>query len=61
MRDTKKIQELFRSQLVAINIGPSVFGEALEKQGIEVLQVDWQPPAGGDKQMQDALASIGGF
>ena len=59
MADTSKIQQLFESELVAINIGPRLFGEALEKQGVEVIQVDWRPVAGGDKEMQDILSVLG--
>lgn len=32
MADTSKIQQLFESELVAINIGPRLFGEALENR-----------------------------
>ncbi len=53
------IQKLFRSRLVVINVGPKVFAEALEKQGVEVVQVDWKPLAGGDKEMQDILSLLG--
>ena len=59
MADTSKIQQLFESELVAINIGPRLFGEALEKQGVEVIQADWRPVAGGDKEMQDILSVLG--
>lgn len=59
MADTSKIQQLFESELVAVNIGPRLFGEALEKQGVEVVQVDWRPVAGGDKEMQDILSILG--
>ncbi len=59
MADTSKIQQLFESELVAINIGPRLFGEELEKQGVEVIQVDWRPVAGGDKEMQDILSVLG--
>ncbi len=59
MADTSKIQQLFESELVVVNIGPRLFGEALEKQGLEVVQVDWRPLAGGDRQMQDILTALG--
>ncbi len=59
MTDTSKIQQLFESELVVVNIGPRLFGEALEKQGVEVIQVDWRPVAGGDKEMQDILSVLG--
>lgn len=61
MYNTEKIQELFESSLVVVNIGPRLFGEALKKQNVEVIQVDWNPTTGDDKQMQDLLASLGGF
>ncbi len=35
--------------------------KALEQQGYETVQVDWKPVAGGDKQMQELLAILGGF
>ena len=57
----KKIQELFVSPLVVINVGTRLFSEALERQGIEVIQVDWKPIAGGDKELQDILALLGGL
>lgn len=56
-----KILELFKSDLVVINVGSRVFANALEKQDVEVLQVDWKPVAGGDKEMQDILNMLGGF
>lgn len=59
MADTSRIQQLFESELVAVNIGPRLFGEALEKQGLEVIQVDWRPIAGGDRKMQDILSVLG--
>lgn len=59
MADTSRIQQLFESELVVVNIGPRLFGEALEKQGLEVVQVDWRPLAGGDRQMQDILTALG--
>jgi FdrA protein len=59
--NTEKIQALFDAQLMVVNIGPKLFGDALVKQNVEVIQVDWRPPAGGDKKMQDILASIGGI
>lgn len=59
MMDCDKIMELFSSELVVINIGPRSFATALEQQGYEAVQVDWQPVAGGDKQMQELLELLG--
>lgn len=59
--DNEKILELFRSPLVVVNVGPKSFADVLEQQGYETVQVDWKPAAGGDKQMQELLALLGGF
>jgi hypothetical protein len=58
-RPEDNFQKLFRSKLVVINVGPKVFADALEKQGVAVVQVDWKPLAGGDKEMQDILSLLG--
>lgn len=59
MTDTSKIQELFRSKLVVINVGTRIFGDAVRDQGCKVVQVDWRPPAGGDAKMRDILEELG--
>jgi hypothetical protein len=41
-----------------INLGLKGFGESMEKQGVDVVQVDWSPPAGGDEQMIDLLEKL---
>ena len=56
-----KIDELFNYELVVINVGPKVFGDAVGMQGVKVLQVDWKPIAGGDKEMIEILEALGGF
>ncbi len=37
--------------LVVINLGLENFAECLETQGVEVIRVNWKPPAGGDQEM----------
>jgi hypothetical protein len=44
--------------LVVINLGLKAFAESLEQQGVEVVQVDWIPPAGGDAEMLDLLDEL---
>jgi hypothetical protein len=53
-----KINDLLQKPIVVINIGLKKFAESLEEQKIEVLQVDWLPPAGGDKEMMDLLDQL---
>jgi len=44
--------------LVVVNLGLKGFAESLERQGVEVVQVDWIPPAGGDAEMQELLDEL---
>ncbi len=53
-----KIDEMLQKPLVVINLGLKKFAESLEEQKVEVVQVDWIPPAGGDKEMMDLLEQI---
>lgn len=55
-----EIQEnsLFTGPIKVINLGLIGFFESLEVQEIEVVQVDWEPPAGGDSEMIDILDSL---
>lgn len=57
---TDNILDLFRSELVVVNVGNRIFSDALEKQGFKTVQVDWIPPAGGDRKMQELLKIMGG-
>jgi len=53
-----KIDEILRESLVAINLGLKGFADNLEQQQVEVVQVDWVPPAGGDQEMIDLLKDL---
>ncbi len=52
------IQQLLNNPPVVINLGLKKFAESLDVQNIEVLQVDWSPPAGGDQEMIDLLDDL---
>ncbi len=49
------IWKLLNEPIVVINLGLKKFAESLEEQEVEVIQVDWSPPAGGDQEMIDLL------
>ncbi len=49
---------LLKKELKVINIGVGLFAESLRKQGVKVTQVDWRPPAGGDKKIADLLEKL---
>ena len=51
-------KELVNQELKVINMGVDAFLENLEEQGVEVVHVDWHPPAGGDKRMIDILDKL---
>jgi hypothetical protein len=52
------IDKLLSEPVIAINLGLKMFGFNLEEQGLEVVQVDWAPPAGGDQEMMDLLDDL---
>lgn len=56
--DVKKINELFSKELKVINMGLDSFADSLRKEEVEVLQMDWKPPAGGDKHLISLLDKL---
>lgn len=52
------INELLQKPIIVINLGLPKFAESLAEQQVEVIQVDWVPPAGGDKEMIELLDSL---
>jgi FdrA protein len=49
---------LFSDGLIAINVGVKDFGLAMEEQGVQVVYVEWTPPAGGDQEMIELLDQL---
>jgi FdrA protein len=52
-------ETLLEKPLKVINVGLEGFAEDLERQGVAVVQVAWQPPAGGDPKLADLLSKLG--
>ena len=52
------IKDLFEKELKIINIGLFSFKESLEEANFQVFQVNWEPPAGGDEEVLDALKKL---
>jgi len=44
----KEEETILSEQLKVVNIGISTFADDLRSQDVEVVVVDWKPPAGGD-------------
>lgn len=60
MEDRKDpIQDLLDGPVAVVNIGLAQFARTLEGQGVDVVQVDWTPPAGGNRRMIDLLDKLG--
>ena len=53
-----KLEELLQSGPVAINMGVYDFAASLQIQGVEVVHVNWAPPAGGDPEMIELLDQL---
>jgi hypothetical protein len=47
-------EDLFRG-VHAVNVGLQMFRDDLVRQGADVAQVDWRPPAGGKRELLEAL------
>jgi hypothetical protein len=54
-----KIARLFTEELVVINMGLESFAEDLQAEGVNVLQMNWKPPAGGNKRITSLLERLG--
>ena len=54
----EEINEIFTKPIVVINLGLENFARNLETQGVEVIRVDWKPPAGGNQEMIDILNQL---
>ncbi len=54
----EKKENLFSRNLKVINIGIDTFADDLERQGVQVVKVDWRPPAGGDIEILKLLDKL---
>jgi hypothetical protein len=52
------MKNLFGKKLKVIDLGLESFHDSLKKQGVEVLHVDWRPPAGGNKKLMEILKKL---
>ena len=49
---------LIDQELKIINIGLDSFYQDLKDLGVEVVHVDWRPPADGDAKLMDILDKL---
>jgi len=59
--ENKRSEEknILTEKLKVVNIGISTFADDLRSQDVEVVHVDWKPPAGGDIEMLKLLEKLG--
>ncbi len=53
-----RIVSLLDEPVIVINLGLKKFSESLDDQSVQVIQVDWTPPAGGDKEVIELLDEL---
>ena len=54
----EKVRDVLEEPLVVISVGVRTFADSLQRQGVDVTQVDWVPPAAGDQKMIDLLEDL---
>lgn len=52
-------EDLLREPLRVINIGLEGFFRDLRNRETPVVQVDWSPPAGGNRRLLELLSKLG--
>jgi len=50
-----KSRPVIDREIQVINIGIDRFAEDLMEAGVPVIQMDWRPPAGGNKRLIEML------
>ena len=50
--------EFLQSRPRVINLGLAVFATDLDVQAVDVVHVDWRPPAGGDEDLARLLSML---
>jgi hypothetical protein len=58
-KKSNKDKTILTEKLKVVNIGISTFADDLRSQGVDVVHVDWKPPAGGDVEMLKLLEKLG--
>lgn len=51
-------RDLLAASPKVINVGLEVFADTLHELGVPVVQVDWRPPAGGNRRLTELLSRL---
>ena len=49
---------LIEGPLRVVNVGLELFAKELRAEGVEVVHVDWRPPAGGNPRLAGLLERL---
>ncbi|MEM2016440.1 MAG: fdrA domain protein [Nitrososphaerota archaeon] len=55
---SEKVKKLFREELKIANIGLEIFYRSLKDQGVEAIQINWQPPPSLEKGLKEKLDKL---
>lgn len=58
-QENSPIQKLLSSEVKVVNVGLEGFVKDLQDCNVQVVHVEWSPPAGGDPEMAALLAKLG--
>lgn len=53
-----RTQQLFSERLNIINVGLERFSNSVKEQEVPAIQVDWRPPAGGNRRLMEILEKL---
>ncbi len=59
MLELSPLDDLLDEPLVVLNVGLAGFADELRQQQVQVVCIDWAPPAGGDAELADLLSRLG--
>ena len=54
----KPENDLLNSEICVINVGLQQFAESLAEQSVEVVHVNWEPPAELDPELEQILEEL---
>jgi hypothetical protein len=57
--DNEKPAGLLAAPPRVVNVGLELFAADLAREGVQVVHVQWSPPAGGNAQLADLLSKLG--
>lgn len=57
----REIEAILYEEIEVVNIGLSAFANDLHRQGRSVIQVDWKPIAGGNRELVRIVERIKEF